>query len=593
VIARRAESILTRIAGVAVTSPHQIAVVDGVDSLTYGELDRRSTNFASQLLEAGAGPTRCVGLLIERSPAYIVAALAVMKGGAAYVPIDPSAPASRVSSILRDAGAIALVTTSHLASHVEAGPWRVLGFDVADLHGHVQLPDREPNPDDLAYVIYTSGSTGQPKGVEISHANLSNLIEWHLSAFGVTSSDRQSQIARLDFDAAVWEIWPALAAGATVVISDAVARRSSQALMDWIVAEAITVSFIPTVLAEELIRTSWPAGTRLRFLLTGGDTLRRRPASGLPFAVVNNYGPTECTVVATSGIVSAEGDANRPPSIGRPIANATALILDDSLRPVPPGDPGELCLSGALVGRGYRNRPELTERRFASYAGPSGELLRIYRTGDLVVQLSNGEIAFLGRLDDQIKIRGYRIEPGEIVVALNALPSIDTSAVSTTNISHGGPSLVAYVVPAGGIKPTASELRTHLAARVPDYMIPTFFVALPKLPLMPNGKLDRSALPAPCIENQLPDKAPSQELRPDTDPLRQRITALIASMLGRASIGADENFFMAGGHSMLGAELVSRIRDAFGVTLTLRQLFTAPTVSALSAEISQLVRTAK
>lgn len=593
VIAHLSDSIPARIARRAATAPNHVAIVDGKAQLTYGEIERQSDLLAARLQEAGAGQERCIGLFLERSAQFIVAALAVMKSGAAYVPLDSSNPADRVAAILADAGAIVLLTNSHKVQNLRAGPWRVIEFDIPDKPNSIAFTRFETDPKSLAYIIYTSGSTGQPKGVEITHASLSNLVDWHQSAFEVTAADRASQVAGFGFDAAVWEIWPYLTAGASLHIADELTRRSPQALRDWIVAQKITISFAPTAIAEQLLRASWPAETALRTLLTGGDTLHRWPAAELPFLVVNNYGPTECTVVATSGIVSPDGDAGGQPSIGRPIANATALILDDALRPVAPGEAGELCIGGALVGRGYRNRAELTANRFVTYLSASGELVRIYRTGDRARLLENGDIAFLGRLDDQVKIRGYRIELGEIVASLNRFAGIEASVVSVQNIGDAGPTLIAYLVPSCDAQLTAQELREFLAARLPDYMVPAFFVSMPELPMTANGKFDTSALPAPSVDNLLPNKVAVNDGPNASNGLQQQICALVASMLGRPSIEAEENFFMVGGHSMLGAELVARIRDTFGVKLTLRQLFTAPTVAALSVEVAKLTKAAQ
>lgn len=584
------DSIFERIARRAAAAPNHTAVVDTMGQLTYAELESRSAQLAAQLQGVGAGPDRCIGLLLERSTQFIVAALAVLKSGAAYLPLDPSTPPDRAMFILADAGAIALLTNVRKAQNLKAGPWRVIDVDAGAVMPTVPFAQHETDPQSLAYIIYTSGSTGDPKGVEITHANLCNLIDWHQSAFAVTTADRASQVAGLGFDAAVWEIWPHLTAGASVYVADDFTRRSADALRDWIIAERITISFAPTVLAEQLIRASWPAETCLRRLLTGGDTLHCRPTAELPFVVMNNYGPTECTVVATSGAVSPDTETTLP-SIGGPIANTTALILDEGLRPVAPGQAGELCLAGALVGRGYRNQPQLTADRFVTYIPASGGSLRIYRTGDRVRLLENGEIAFLGRLDNQAKIRGYRIELAEIVACLKRLAGIEAAVISVREVGGGGPSLVAYVVPDGDTRLTASALRDFLASRLPDYMIPRFFVSIPTLPVTANGKLDPSALPAPEVENLIPDQLAVTTARSEGDGLQHQISALVASLLGRPSIEADDNFFLVGGHSMLGVQLVARIRDVFGVKLTLRQLFTTPTVAGLSAEVARSTTT--
>jgi amino acid adenylation domain-containing protein len=597
-----AASLAARIASHAAVAPDRPAVADGTDRLTYADLECQANQLAAHLRDAGAGPECVVGLFLERSAQFVVAALAVLKTGAAYLPLDSSTPAERTTFILGDAGALLLLTHRGKARDLAPGPWRVIETDgpgAAQIAGRPAAPVHvKPAPASLAYVIYTSGSTGRPKGVEITHANLANLIAWHQAAFGVTAADRASQVAGLGFDAAVWEIWPYLTAGASLHVADEPTRRSAPALRDWLVAERITISFVPTVLAEQMLHADWPAGTALRTLLTGGDTLRRRPAAGLPFVLVNNYGPTECTVVSTSGTVAPGGDEGGPPSIGRPIANATALILDDALRPVRPGEAGELCMAGALVGRGYRNNPAETASRFVTVSPPSGPALRVYRTGDRARLLPGGEIAFLGRRDEQVKVRGYRVELGEIASCLGRCPGIAACAVTAREAGGDGDGavadgllLVAYVVAARDARPSAAGLREYLAARLPDYMVPAHYVALAALPVTANGKLDKSALPAPAPDNLLPGRPAAGPAVAATDPAdkyQRPIAALVASLLEQPSVGAEDNFFMLGGHSMLGVQLAARIKDLYGVKLTLRQLFTAPTVAALSAEVARL-----
>jgi acyl-CoA synthetase (AMP-forming)/AMP-acid ligase II/aryl carrier-like protein len=302
---------------------------------------------------------------------------------------------------------------------------------------------------------------------------------------------------------------------------------------------------------------------------------------------VNNYGPSECTVVATSGVITSNGAIGEPPPIGAPIRNTTAFILDSDLRPVPAGEPGELCLAGDLVGRGYRNLPELTASRFVMYSPPGGSPTRIYRTGDRARQLPSGELLFLGRFDEQIKIRGYRIEPGEIVARLDGYPGVEASAVAA-NAGEAGQSLVAYVVPAWNAQLYANDLREFLAARLPDYMLPSSFVKLATLPTTPNGKLDRCALPATAVENLIPNRpVPPASAAEEDEGVPAQIASLVASLLNTPSVAAEDNFFMIGGHSMLGVQLVARIRSIFGVNLTLRQLFGAPTVAALSSEVER------
>jgi amino acid adenylation domain-containing protein len=589
-----AQGISARLAAHALTSGERIAVDDGTTQLTFAELYRRSTQIAARLLDAGVPAESCIGLFLDRSVDFVVAALAVLKAGAAYLPLDPATPMDRVRFILGDAGAPLALTHRGKSRELTNVPCQLLELDAVQYGSSSATVTRvsdhaAPALDRLAYVIYTSGSTGRPKGVEITHGNLLNLIDWHQAAFNVTAADRASQVAGLGFDAAVWEIWPHLTAGASVHFADEATRRSPALLRDWIVAQQITISFVPTLLAEQLLHSEWPANTPLRTLLTGADTLHRRPRPGLPFKLVNNYGPTECTVVATSGVVAAEGAGAATPSIGRPISDATALILDEQLHPVAPGQAGELCLAGSLVGRGYRNNAALTASQFVQVSLRQGESLRIYRTGDRAKLLQSGEIAFLGRLDDQVKLRGYRIELGEIVATLNRFLGVEASAVIVRDTGGAEPQLVAYIVAGADVRLSAVDLREFLATRLPDYMIPAIFVTIDMLPMTPNGKLDKAALPPPTANNILGGEKSATQVAPKPGlGLEGRISEMVAALLGQPTVARDVNFFMAGGHSMLGVQLVARIRDTFGVKLNLRQLFGAPTIAALSAEVEKM-----
>ncbi len=579
----------------AAAGPDRLALVAGTDTLTYGTLDARASALAEVLRTRGVGPDVVVGLCLDRSIAMIVGALATLKAGGAYLPLDPDYPDARLAFLLENAQAAVLITAPATAARVA---WRV-GRRVI-LYETGEIAETSPQtttcppvlaarPSDLAYVIYTSGSTGHPKGVEISHASLTNLITWHQRAFSVKTTDRASQIAKVSFDAAVSEIWPYLTAGASVHLADNEILAAPEALRDWLVAERITIAFAPTPVAERLMTLPWPAATALRTLLTGADTLHSYPPAGLPFAFINNYGPTECTVVATSGPMPVGVSGASLPTIGRPIDNLQLYLLNDSLRPVTPGEPGEIYLGGIGVARGYRNRPDLTAERFIPNPfAPSATGTRLFKTGDLGKLLPSGEIAFLGRLDDQVKVRGYRIEPNEVAAALNQHPAISQSFVLARDSVPGEARLVAYVVPKTESPIRRSELRDFLAARLPEYMIPATFVTLPALPLTPRGKVDRAALPPPDATNSTDE---NKFTPPQTD-AEHCLAGLLAPLLkltGPEQVDVGANFFELGGHSLLGTQLIARVRETFAINLPLRVLFEAPTVIELAAAIENLL----
>jgi amino acid adenylation domain-containing protein len=583
-------SLTQRIAEHAASAPDALAVQSGSERLTYAELDLRSNRLAEHLRASSGeklGPDVLIGILLERSIDSVVSSLAVLKAGAAYLPLDPETPADRLSFMLRDSGLAAVITNEELSGRLGSGPWNVIKIDTDRdrIAGHSgRMFDTEADADHLAYVIYTSGSTGQPKGVEIPRGGLENLIDWHLRAFAVTKNDRASLLASLGFDAAVWELWPYLAAGASVHIASEAVRTQVEPLRDWLVTEKITISFVATPLAELMMQLEWPASTSLRILLTGADTLHRRPPQGLPFTLVNNYGPTESTVVATSGVVAPAGADTRQPSIGRAIDNTEIYILDEHMQRVPQGTSGELYIGGASLARGYRNRAELTAERFVPNPFANGGAANLYRTGDRARLLPNGEVEFLGRLDDQIKIRGYRVELDEISSVLDSHPDVKASAVTVLGASTEEKKLVAYLVLAPESEANAATFREHLESRVPDYMIPATFVRLSALPLTTNGKVDRAALPAPNGNTLL-----EQEYVAPRTLVEQRLAELIAPLLRVERVGANDNFFLLGGHSLLGTQLLTRISEAFGVELSLLTVFDHPTLAGMSGEIEKLI----
>jgi amino acid adenylation domain-containing protein len=568
--------------------PNAPALVSDSQSLTYRELEIRANQLAHHLRKLGVGPEVTVGMCLGRSPLMVIAALAILKAGGAYVPLDPDYPAERLRFMLDDAKTAVLIARQEIGERIGSGRWKILDIEKRALQIS-DYPETAPevslSGNNLAYVIYTSGSTGRPKGVQITHHSLLNLVSWHQQAFAISPSDRASQVASVGFDAAVWELWPNLAAGSSVHFPDEAVRVTAEPLRDWLVAERITVSFVPTPLAEALIALEWPGETALRLLLTGGDVLHHHPAAGLPFQLINNYGPTECTVVTTSGVVTPGGEQAGAPPIGRPIDNLQIYILDERLQPVPNGSVGELHIAGRGVGRGYINRPDMNAQKFVAnpFSQTPGE--RMYKTGDLARYLPDGQIAFVGRVDEQIKVRGYRIEPEEVITLLNRCHGVEASVV-VARVENGDTRLLAYVVPTSGVKLDHDSLQAYLKKYLPDYMIPAAFVRIEKLPIGPNGKIDRTMLPAPTPENTSEDKV---RVGPST-PVEARVVAILAELLGIPKVGVHDNFFFLGGHSLLGTQLIARARDSFGIELPLRTVFDSPTASQLSGEIERMLR---
>lgn len=578
------------IANQAAATPSATALVVNGQAITYHDLNHQANQLAHYLRSLGVRQDTLVGVCLERSLDMVVALLGILKAGGAYVPMDSTYPPLRLAFMMQDAQAPVLITRQRLAEHLPAQDVHVIQMDV-DAPMLAQQSADDPAPittsDSLAYVIYTSGSTGQPKGVQITHDALLNLIYWHQRAFSVSATDRATQLAGPAFDATVWELWPHLTIGASVYMPDEETRVSPARLRDWLIEQRITIAFLPTALAEGVMALDWPTRTALRYLLTGADTLHRYPSSDLPFTLVNNYGPTENTVVTTSGPIPPVSHAGALPSIGRPIDNTQVYILDEQLQLVPIGAIGELYIGGASLSRGYLHRPDLTEQRFIPDPFSDEPGARLYRTGDMARFLPDGQIAFLGRDDTQIKIRGYRIEPDEIAFALNGHPAIEASVVTASANDEGDKSLVAYIVPAADAQMSVAALQEHLRARLPDYMVPATYVRLEALPLTPNGKVDRRALPAPTPENTMRDNA-GVETESYTV-VEEQVATIVASLLHLEHVGLDDNFFMLGGHSMLGAQVIAQMAETFGVDIPLRTLFEGPTARELAAEVERLI----
>jgi amino acid adenylation domain-containing protein len=572
---------------VAAAHAGDLAVHDDAHALSYAELDGRSCSLAHRLRALGVRPGARVGICRDRSAASVVGALGTFYAGGAYVGLDPAYPVARLDYMLRDADVSVLLTHASLTARFARVDVPVIDLDDLDAIGTAEHPpDCLATADDIAYVIYTSGSTGEPKGVEVAHRNLRSLITWHHDAFGVRATDRASVLASPAFDASVWEVWPYLTAGASLHIPDAATTRSSPALRDWLVSTRITIAFVATPMLETLLDVDWSPATELRFVLTGGDVLRRRPPSNLPFVVVNNYGVTEATVVSTSGPVAPGDGTGDRPSIGRAIAGTQLYVLDDEGRPVPSGDAGELFIGGASVAAGYLGRPEATAERFLADPFHTEPAARLYRTGDVVRIAANGDVHFLGRLDEQVQIRGHRVELEEVATALMSHPAVGQCVIVASENDQRDRRLVAYLVPNGSAPPDRAELRDHLATWLPAYMIPAAFVTMDALPVTSNGKVDRDALPPPPASA----RHSAKDRGADASSIETTVVEMLEDLLELESVRRDDDFFELGGHSLMGAQLVARLEDQFDVEIDLLTIFDNPTAAGIALVVSdQLV----
>ena len=554
----------------ALTSP------DG--HLSYRQLWSQALALATHLRESGVGRGDPVALCLPRSSGMVVGALGVLAAGGCYVALDPNYPDERLAFMLVDSGAQVIVAAADVAARIGA-PRLIepMQAPAAEVAAPVLAAAQDP-----AYIVYTSGSTGRPKGVVIEHAGLLNLIDWHQEAFGITESDRTALISSPGFDAAVWEIWPCLAAGASLHVPPERVKTDPMALRDWLLAERITTTFVPTPLCEAVMALDWPETAPLRAMLTGGDVLHRRPRTGLPFRLVNNYGVSEATVVSTSGTVApadAAGGCADLPTLGSAIRGVRLTVIDPDGQPVRPDTAGELVIGGVSVGRGHVGHPELDRAKF--FVDAAG--CRYYRTGDLVRLRADGELVYLGRLDEQVHIRGLRIELGEIAAVLDQHPKVSASTVVAVG-NNGAQRLHAYVVGAMGRQPATAELRGYLSERLPSHMIPADCTLLAELPTNANGKIDHKLL-----RERGPQIAGRGDLAPPRNDLERMLADIVAERLWMPEIGIDEDIFALGGHSMLGAQLSIQIGERFGVEVPLRSIFENPTVAAMGVEVERLL----
>ncbi|KAF1061953.1 amino acid adenylation domain-containing protein [Burkholderia gladioli] len=572
-----------RVARQAARAPDHPAVQFGDTVLGYGELDARANRLAQLLRQRGIGAEALVGLCLPRSPELIVAMLAVLKAGAAYVPLDPAYPAERLAWIVEDSRCALVLTHRELAPRLPAG-CRVLALDderAALDDAPAVPPPAAIAPSSLAYVIYTSGSTGRPKGVLLHHDGLCNLVDAQAEAFALTPERRVLQFASFNFDASTWEIFMALSAGATLCMAPREALLPGRDLETTLRALEIDTATLPPVALATLDAAALP---RLATIVVAGEacpsSLARAWAPGRRF--FNAYGPTETTVCATMFHCEPERIRDEPagsPPIGRPLPNTRVYLLDARLNPVPLGAAGELYVAGAGLARGYLNRPDLSAASFLPDPFAAEPGARMYRTGDLARHRADGTLDYLGRNDAQLKLRGYRIEPGEIEAQLERA-GLSDPVVIVREDTPGRAQLVAYHT---GAAQEPETLRARLAERLPEHMVPAAFVALPALPLTPNGKLDRAALPVPELSAHA-----AREYEAPAGETELALASIWAGVLGLARVGRHDQFFELGGHSLLATQMISQVRRVFDAELPLRTVFEAPTLAGFAERLRAL-----
>lgn len=573
-------------------SPQAIAVVFEDIQLTYQQLNKQANQLAHHLCTLGVGPEVLVGICLERSLEMIVGILGILKAGGAYVPLDPAYPPERLAFILSDTQAPVLLTQEKLVKNLPPHQAQVVCLD-SNWQGNIQNSQENPvnqtTADNLIYVIYTSGSTGQPKGVMIAHRGICNQLYWRQTTFKLTQTDKVLLTISFSFDPSVWQIFWPLCFGGKLIMARPGGHQDTAYLVKVITEQQITVlALVPSILRVLLEEEGIENCRFLRHITCGGEALpgelieRFFAKLNLDNVFHNCYGPTEASIDTTFWTCQRGSNYTIAP-IGRPITNAEIYILDENLQPVPVGESGELHIGGIGIARGYLNRPELTTEKFIFNPFRSEVGARLYKTGDLARFLPDGNIEFLGRIDYQVKIRGFRIELGEIEGILGQHPALIQPLVIAREDIPGDKQLVAYIVANPEQIPTQVELRSFLQSRLPEYMVPTSFVFLDTLPLSPNGKIDRRALPAPHTSNI----GLSTNFVPPQNATEEVLAHIWVKVLRLEQVGIHNNFFELGGHSLLATQVMSRVRKAFQIEMPLQILFENPTIASLAQAIAQ------
>ena len=556
-------------------TPDHVAVSFEAEPLTYAELDRRAEALAIELQRRGVAPDVTVGICMERSVELVVALVAVLKAGGAYVPLDPGYPRERLQFMVEEANPALVLTRES-----------VLAFEAGDNRAASCLAPSRLCASNLAYVIYTSGSTGRPKGAMNTHAGIVNRLLWMQHQYRLTAADCVLQKTPFSFDVSVWEFFWPLITGARLVLAKPGGHQEPNYLAQLIARERVTtMHFVPSMLQAFLATAELSQCASLERVICSGEALscevQQRFHETMHAELHNLYGPTEASVDITHWACERDGQRQIVP-IGRPIANSEIYILDAAGQPVPAGVAGELMIGGVGLGRGYLKRPDLTADRFQPHPFSATPGARLYRTGDLARYDATGQIEYLGRLDQQVKVRGFRIELGEIESALSAHSEVRECVVTASEVAPGDLSLIAYLVPVSEA-PTAKDLRTYLKQRLPDYMLPSFFVALAELPHLPNGKIDRRSLPLPSSSR--PELTP--EFVSPRNEIESELAKIWTAVLRVERVGVHDNFFELGGHSLLATQMIARLRSVYNVDVPLRRLFESPTVAGLAVVVVQ------
>jgi amino acid adenylation domain-containing protein len=574
-------------------SPEAVALVYEEQSLTYRELNERANHMAWRLREIGVGPESAVGLYCRRSAEMVIGMLGILKAGGAYAPLEPAYPQERLAYIIERAPLRALLADRDLASSLPACEAQIIYLENERPKGEPPVDydyriESGVTPDSLAYVIYTSGSTGQPKGVMISHRAICNRLLWTLHAFPMRQQDCLFQKTPYSFDASVWEIFAPLLSGARLLVARPEGHRDSAYLCEMIAERQVTVlQLVPSMLRVFLHEREVERCASLVHVFCGGEELRTEDLKlfrkRLGARLHNLYGPTEVSIDATH----LECEALKPVTIGRPLSNVEIYVLDSNLTPTPLGAPGELHVGGVGLSRGYLNRPDLSGEKFIPHPYGREAGARLYKTGDLGRWTPEGTIEYLRRNDFQVKLRGFRIELGEIEAKLTSHPNIREAVVALQEDGEGGKRLVGYYT---GEEVSADVLRAHLISGLPDYMVPVAYMRLESLPLLPNGKLDRRALPAPDMRNEVRRAEERDGYQPPRTPVEEMVTGIFEEVLKLDRVGRMENFFELGGHSLLATQVISRLRNSFGAEIGVKSVFEKPTAEGLSQIIEAAMK---